>query len=298
MQSLKISVSNLHLCYRCPRLLAFQLSGKKNAWKVGKKGTFFCGEVFHDYIAARFHRDAAGQKEKKQREILDLFQNNANDPKLLKNELLALLDRNYFSPLLNEKSKTFNGTQIESLVQCIDKWSDFLIGYFCNNSGFRADPAIFLEHVFLPPEQILRAKYEPKTSDGTILTVSGKYDCALLDHTQGKVLLIDFKCFKETDATEELAQLSLYAWLVREYSGFSSQTCVLYLEEENPAVCYPVDITDGVIESLPQLFDKAIQVMRVLESKKGTIPKTSDPHLCGECFYRGDCDSRFGKGEK
>ncbi len=57
---LSASVSEIHLCHRCPRLLAYQRIGKKNAWKVGLSGTDeMPGTFFHDRIAAPFYKKMA-----------------------------------------------------------------------------------------------------------------------------------------------------------------------------------------------------------------------------------------------
>ena len=133
----KASVTELRYCRRCPRLFAFHLLGKANIWKIGLKGTSFCGKVFHDNIAAPFHHDVAGQNGmEKRREILELFKNNANNPVALKNELLALIDKNYYMPFLFKENKNYTALQFESLGDCIAKWNDFLVNFFSSNSGF------------------------------------------------------------------------------------------------------------------------------------------------------------------
>ena len=289
----KLNVSELHLCRRCPRLLAMKLSGKSGVWQVGLQGTSYCGKIFHNDIAAPFHRDAAGQKGvKKRREILELFKGHASHPDALKKALLNFVYRNYLSPFLDAKSQTLNSPQIESLCHCIEKWVDFLIGFFCGNSGYLDSPEAFTDDAFLPPEKILKSEYT--SGDGTVLSVSGQFDCALLDKTRGEVLLVEFKCLKETDASVELSQLALYAWLIRENTGLSPRSCVLYLEEEKPATVYSVTETAGVIALLPQLFDNAIRVIQTLNMGKETISKTDNPLLCCECLCSQECTSRFG----
>ena len=288
----KINVSDLHLSRRCPRLLALKLTDKPNAWKAGLQGEFYCGRVFHDHIAAPFHRDAAGQKGvKKRRAILDLFANHSHEPAVLKQNLLTHIYRNYLSPYLDEQSQKLSTSQIESLGQCIVKWCDFLVDFFCGNSSYRDNPSAFVEHAFLPPEKRLKSQYI--AMDGTILTVSGQFDCALLDQTHGEVLLVEFKCLKETDPTEELAQLALYAWLIRENTGLSPRSCVLYFEEEKTTAFFSANETADVIALLPHLFDNAIHVIHSLNSGTDTVPKTDHPHLCNDCPYEQECKSRF-----
>lgn len=289
----KINVSDLHMCRRCPRLLAWQLSGKTTAWHVGRKGKSFCGSIFHDNIAAPFHNDAAGQNGvKKRRSILEVFKSHPNDAHAMKKALFGCIYQNYFSPFLDEHSHTLSNEQIGLLGNIIEKWGDFLIDFFHRNSGFREVPEAFTDHAFLPPEKTMKASYI--ATNGTVLTVSGRFDSALLDHTRGEVLLVEYKCLKETDPTVELAQLALYAWLIREHTGLLPRSCVLYLEEENPLVHFSVIVTGEVISELPKLFDTAIQVMQAVKSGKETIPKTDNPTLCKQCPYNRDCDSRFG----
>jgi len=295
------NVTDLHLCNRCPRLLAWQLSGKKNAWLAGSEGggeSRGCGTKFHNRIAGAFHQDAA-KKGVKQREILDLFIDNANDPQAMKKALLHRIYRNYLAPFLDENSeaprdKQLGNTQLVTLGKMIEKWADFLVDFFHGNSGFHADPKAFTEHAFLPPEKNMRADYT--AADGAVLTIGGRFDSALFDKTCGEVLLVEYKCRKEADPTEELAQLALYAWLIRPKAGLLPRACVLYLEEKNPRADYSAEIIGDVVNShLPHLFDAAIQVIRAVNSGEETIPKTLDPHLCKKCPYSKDCENKFGK---
>ncbi len=293
---LKANVSDLHLCRRCPRLLAFKLSGKSTAWQVGLQGESFCGKVFHNQIAAAFHRDAAKQNGvKKRRGILDIFERNLHTPETLKKELLACVYRDYLSPYLDAESRSLSMSQIESLGKCTEKWCDFLVDFFCNSAAGRDNPKEFVEHAFLPPERILKSRFV--ANDGTTLDVSGKFDCALMDHAKGEVLLVEFKCLKETDPTEELAQLALYAWLIRENTGLSPRTCVLYLEEDQPAARFSAEETAEVIDLLPHLFENAIRTLKAVGAGKGTIPQTDHLPLCDICHFRQECDSRFGEIE-
>jgi len=289
----RINVSDLHLCRRCPRLLAWKRSGQKNAWTVGRKGRSFCGNAFHDHIAAPFHQDAAGQNGMKKRlAILEVFQNNPHNADTMKNALRDCVYRNYFSPYLDTNSRTLKTSQIVSLGDILVRWSDFLVDFFHANSGFQDNPEAFTEQAFWVPERSMKANYT--APDGTVLIVSGRFDSALWDRSNNEVLLVEYKCLKETDPTVELAQIALYAWLLREHTGLSPRADVLYLEEENPLASYSAINTAAVILQLPFLFNTTIQVIRAVKSNKESIPKTDNPSLCKKCPYHKDCDTRFG----
>ena len=288
-KTFKTAVSDLCLCQRCPRLLDKKLSGETNAWKVGLKGSSFCGTIFHTKIAAPFHQDAAKQSSlKKRREIIDLFVNNVNNPSAIREAFFNYVKRNYLFPYLKEHSETLYIEQIASLNQIVERWGNFLIDFFLDNPGFREDPEKFTKYAFsLPPERTVRAKYT--AADGTVLDIGGRFDSALLDITNGEVLLLEYKCRKETAPIEELAQLALYAWLIHEKTGLKPRTCVLYLEEEYPAAHFSVETTGSVVKQLSSLFNCTIQVLRAFPSDKGSISKTDNPHLCQECPYNKGC---------
>jgi len=289
----KANVSDLHLCHRCPRLFAFKRIGRRNAWNVGFRGTFNCGTVFHKKIVAPFHQDAAGQNEAEKRlKILELIKNNSGSAETLKKELLLLVCQDYFSPLLKAKRKGFDDVQRDSLNMCIEKWVAFLVDdFFFSNTGFLDDPKTFTEQAFWRAEKIMETTCA--VSDGTPLIVSGQCDCVLFDRTRKEKLLVEFKCRRTSDRAEEFVQLALYAKLIQASTGLLPRTCVLYFEEENPVQNYSATETEKMIELLPYLFDTAIQVMRTVESRKGTIPKPDNPTLCQQCPYHKECDSRY-----
>ena len=214
----------------------------------------------------------------------------------MKEKLLASIYQNYLSSFLDKNSKTLKIPQIDALSNCIVKWCDFLIKFFGDNIGFLDDPKKFTEHAFLPPEKNLQSNYI--SGDGTILTVRGRFDCALLDMTSGEVQLVEFKCLKESDPTRELTQLALYAWLVRENMGYTPRTCTLYFEEEPVEAAFSALNTGKIVSLLPLLFNSAIQVIRAVKhgnAEQKIIPKTDHPQLCENCFFSDECDSNFGK---
>ena len=288
--SLKTTVSDLHLCQRCPRLLAKKLSGDLNVWRVGLKGSSFCGKIFHDNIAAPFHRDAAKQRGlKKRREIIDLFISNADDRQAMRKTFFDHIYRTYLFPYLVENSQNFESGQIDAFSTIIERWGDFLINFFLSNPGFRDDPATFTNYAFsLPPEKNMKANFA--AADDTILTIGGRFDSALLDKTNSEVLLVEYKCRRETDHAEDIVQLALYAWLIWQDTGVRPRASILYLEESEPEATYSAKDMEDIIQQFSSLFDCAIQVIRANKLRKEyTPPKTSDPRLCKVCHYANDC---------
>ncbi len=291
---IQATVSELHLCRRCPRLLAFSRSGGKNAaWKVGLTGGSFCGTLFHNEIAALFHRDAAGEgTPEKRREILAIFKSNGTDFSGLKHDLLGFSDKNYYMPCLMKKAAKLDNIQIESLYRYMDHWLDFLVDFFRRSPGYANDHPRFAKHAFIPAERLLQSDWT--APDGTTLTVRGRFDCALLDSHAGEILLAEFKCRKESDPTEELAQLALYAWLTRQATGILPRGAVVYFDEAIPSVFFSKREMNGAVDILPFLFASAMNSIRGTDRAAAVIPKTDSSDLCTVCPFAEECDDTYG----
>ena len=285
------TVSELHLCRRCPRLLALTRSGKeKTAWKVGLTGGSFCGKIFHDSIMAPFYRDVSGEgtREKRQ-DILERLEKSGADFAAMKHELIRFADKNYYTPYLAENAQKLVNAQIESLYRYMDIWLDFLVDFFRRSPGYKDDPALFAQRAFMPSEKLMESSWT--ALDGSVLTVRGRFDCALLDCRGGEILLAEFKCRKESDPTEELAQLALYAWLIRQTTGIMPRGAVLYFEEENPTVFFTQQEMNDAVKLLPFLFETALQSIQNAKQPGAVIPKSDTTELCIACpFAGGICD--------
>lgn len=290
---IQATVSELHLCRRCPRLLAFSRAGKKKtAWKVGLAGGSFCGKVFHDQIVAPFFRDASGEgTPEKRREILDLFRRSTGDAAALKRELTRFSDRNYYTPLLAERSRDFDNAQIEALYRYMDRWIGFLVDFFQGGPDHAEDPDEFVRQAFMPTERLMESSW--RTDAGDALTIRGRFDSLLMDCRTGEILLSEFKCRKEGDPTEELAQLALYAWLIRQETGIMPRGAVVYFDEEIPTVIFSKQEIDQAVRLLPFLFETALDSIRGARRRGAVVPRTDRAALCGECPFKEECYEKY-----
>ena len=106
----------------CPRLMAYQVSGKNKAWTVGLKGGGnFPGKIFHDLVAQQFHtRMCQGPKNDTYLAVDLLMQKKDRD---LNTGLYAILDKHILEPLLESKASEMKGDQITALATGINHWS-------------------------------------------------------------------------------------------------------------------------------------------------------------------------------
>ena len=252
---LKITASGLSSCQRCPRLLAYHISGEKNVWRIGIAGSGASfGKIFHERIAGRFHADAAKGDLP---ELADAFRGGT--PKL-KKRLAALVQARYFAPFLAEKSATLKSERLMALAKGTDFWIQCLAGFLSGVPSLLTaqKPEKILSSVFHRPEETLYAGYP--YSDGVTLQVSGQYDCLLFNPDANEATLFEFKGYKASDVTVELSQTLVYAWLVFIATGIIPSVTLIYLENDAP-VPYSAGDVRKMLDNLPNLFETTRQVL-------------------------------------
>lgn len=285
MQSL--TVTNLHLCQHCPRLLAYSLEGEKFAWMVGNRGTGkLKGTLFHEFA----------------KNTLNDIRNNFNTNTELKHALNQKKNtcKNYFDeviknqyliPFFTQNLNSLSPDNMTAFACATEIWSSYLLNYIEPNLE-SCSPEVLMDMIFHNAEVQITSEYE--FLDGFCIKIVGKPDSLLFDPVSKEAVVVEYKGRKESDATQDLAQTSLYAWLVKQSTGICPRVEILYLEEEEPLVTYSVDSIEQVIINHPSLFSLARQIIQ----KELPIPKTSDPNLCSTCRFKNSCDTDFDSRKK
>lgn len=285
IETMKTTASDLHLCQRCPRLVAWQKNGSKNAWKVGIEGSGIgYGKLFHESIAGAFHSAASKQDDFRRCALIEAL---SGDLSGLRERLADLIRERYFSPFLAENSTKLTSEQIMALARATDPWLDCLADFLRRIPSLSEDPERALPQVFHRPEMLLKADYP--YPDGTLLHVRGKYDCLLFNPSAGEAELFEFKGHRGTGSAEELSQALVYAWLVQRATGVVPAVCLVFLDGKEPLRCSAQTVAE-MMANLPRLFES---VRRVLE-KSLPLPGPFDSGLCGRCPFDSECDARWG----
>ena len=283
---LKATASDLHLCQRCPRLLAYQKKGERKAWKVGIDGSgIYYGKLFHSHIAGAFHSDAARVGSPHRAALTAALK---GEPTGLKGRLLEMVQACYFDPFLVAHGKTISGKQIMALAQATEFWVGCLSDFLAGVPSLLTRPEKQIGSVFCKPETTLKAFYP--YSDGMLLRVRGRYDGLLFDPDAKQAALFEFKAFKASDPVEELSQALVYAWLIHTATGVMPQVCLVYLEDSGAPLRYSAADVGKMTNNLEYLFEA---VRKVLSEEK-PLPPPSDTGLCRTCPYEGRCDGDWG----
>lgn len=287
----RASVTKIHLCQRCPRLLAYQLRGEENAWKIGFSGTGnMPGSLFHNSIASPFFKDMSRDSEIRRKfvEVLEAPRHQ------WESRAMALLQSEVFLPAMRENAAKLKGDQGMQLAQGFEQWCKVLINFLDRAlTGDARDIPRFLGATFHLPEQSLHA--DGDAGHGRLLRVSGRYDCLLFDPKSREAVLMEFKGRKASYADEDFVQVLLYCWLIKNANGITPRAVVLYLEEEDPQAAYPVAKIDQAMQNLPGLFGKVLDVLDLVNGRKAlALAAAPDRQLCTICPFDKRCDRDWG----
>ena len=293
---LGVSVSEIHLCHRCPRLLGYQCTGKKNAWKAGMSGTDeMPGAFFHERIAAPFyHALVSGENKKALRKLTEVLENTGENDR--EKYLLAFLEKYFFVPVITRHGKRFESGKILKLGRGLELWNRCLTGFFN-----RLDPEKkqgrwedLLKKIVHDPETAISIRC--KLDEKTMLRISGRYDALMLDPEKGEAVLIEFKGRKAGESLDEdFLQVALYAWIFKHKTGISPGACIIYLEEEDPEFYYDSNTLEKIDTYLPGLLRQVVSIIRAVPHKNRiNLPVPSSPDICIRCPFDRICDSDWG----
>jgi len=281
------SVTDLHLCQHCQRLMAYNRSGKTFAYMVGIEGNgVFPGKKFHEFLS-RFMKDAAGYGDKKNyNSLLQIFTNKKSDNT---QPFFDFITSTYYYPFIIEHAQKITPEQLNSLTAGVEKWVNYLLGFINPILSQTEEPENILASVFHNAETLIKSQYA--YNDNEIITITGKPDGLLFDPISNEAIILEFKGHLASDKTQDLTQAALYAWLVNTHTGLIPKVDIIYLEEDKPLAQYSWEYIKQFIDQLPFLFDAAREV---IESKK-PLRHTLNRELCLKCPFNDSCDDDWGE---
>ena len=295
----KLTVSDLALCQRCPRLLAYQNRGKKNLWKVGieAEGTKnSCGSIFHTHIAGAFFADAANSDRAMQKELVKMFSGVTKKEDLL-SRFESFIKTYYFDPFLereNKKSRKLSIERILALAKAAELWINGMVDFLYGIPSLLSKPDKTLQHVFIKPEQDMKASFT--YDDGLSLEIAGRYDAILFDDDKKQAVLFEFKTYMATNPLVALSQSLSYAWLIKNTTGIVPAIYIFHLGEPKPDKM-TLRLTPSEVSSMMDNMLHLLEEVRNVMELKLPLKSASDPSLCGICPMRKNCESDWGAFE-
>jgi S-DNA-T family DNA segregation ATPase FtsK/SpoIIIE len=294
---LKATVTEIHLCCRCPRLLAYHRSGEKNTWNVGYRGTgHFKGAFFHDKIAKPFHTMLSSKNDSPLK--TDMEKLLSTNPSNMEIAVFTLLKQHILDPVLSRYARKLTSNQILSIANGVVIWSRYLSNFLKQHArpghSHQNTRRFDTTETFCDPEKLMSCKFY--LSNGKSLRVTGAFDAVWIDQATGDATVIEFKGFKPAHEEEDFIQVALYGWMIKEATGITPRCVVLYLEEEHPEAVYPARVVENAQDNLISLLEVVWDVIQQ-SPKKGnsSIPFALDRNLCDVCPFASRCDTDWGK---
>ncbi|WP_319579500.1 PD-(D/E)XK nuclease family protein [uncultured Methanospirillum sp.] len=284
---LKLSVSALHLCQHCPRLLGYFLEKNGKAWRIGHKGSGkLPGKYFH-YISRKVHSDISGRGDQEKRQkLINAF---GKPSKTRSSFVLETIKMEYFYPYLLDHGIKFGPDNAIALGAAMKVWSNYLCEMVTPHIDIGEKPDVVIRMVFQDASPMMKTEFI--TIDGTKVLVRGSTDGILFDITENTPIIVEYKGKMASNPTQELIQTALYSKMFYQNTGLFPGVHVLYLEEEEPLIRYSVDQIKTIIKGVPQLVERAKDVA----SGKRPILGTLDKNLCKQCFFFEQCEEKFGR---
>ena len=280
---LKFSVSDLHLCQHCPRLFGYACKGRTNIWNVGHKGSGdLPGKLFHNF-AQNIFQHIAGEGDR-HNAFVDVLKSSVPDITVPIREFIKI---EFFTPFISKHAHHFSFQEIEAFAKACESWISYVSLFICPDGAVPDDPGTLVTTIFHTSEYFMKSDFV--FDDGEVATISGIPDALLFDPKTKEPVVVEYKGRKESDPTQDLAQTSLYAWLVAQSVGITPRVDMLYLEEPSPLVRYDSSAIKALIDNHSSLITLARRI------KKGQlpIPKCKDPELCRICPFISTCEADF-----
>ncbi|HOL42149.1 MAG TPA: PD-(D/E)XK nuclease family protein, partial [Methanospirillum sp.] len=282
---LTVTVSDLHLCQHCPRLFAYaKLKRRKIPPFIGHLGTGkLPGRLFHTF-AHTVQNDICA------RGIIqaDIFLKFNQEKEAFSSVFHRFVKEQYLIPFLEEYANTLPYERIEAFASACEQWIGYLNDFITPNLSEIPDWLTLLQKIVHSSEYLMKSPYS--FPDAEMMQISGRPDAILFDPKTKEAVVVEYKARKESDPLQDLAQTSLYSWLVHTSIGILPRVDILYLEEKQPLVRYFVPAIQDIIENHPSLF----QLARDILHGKRPVPQCTSPALCQICPYAHTCDGDFG----
>ncbi|MGB3650311.1 MAG: DNA translocase FtsK [Rivularia sp. (in: cyanobacteria)] len=285
-----LTVTKVRVAFECPRL--FYLNDK-----FGGKTLFLprdtvtgIGKIFHD-LADEFINLAIVEPRFQQ-----LFKPEASQLQVetVVDEMQEIFLKAKFSPYL-EKIVIKDSSKAQPMVQVwhglrdvIKRFAEILI---VNRRYCSAESVI--RNTFISEERQLEHYFD--LPNGTRQQVRGEFDCLLYNCDRKRLCVVEFKTYQQLDPSAQLAQVSLYSYMLQQKQQVPVDSAVYCVLPEFKEYYYDWEQLENTIHQL--IPHKLQQMQEWLTSEPPLeIPPTTQPYLCEICPQQQKCQSYFGDG--
>ncbi|AFY56556.1 DNA segregation ATPase, FtsK/SpoIIIE family [Rivularia sp. PCC 7116] len=286
----KLTVTKVRIAFECPRLFYINDKFGGKTLFLPKDTATGIGSVFHSF-ADEFVRFTLREPRFK-----ELFKAEASqlDIEEVAVEMQQLFYKAKFYPYLQQVTKTDKSRATplllvwQGLQNVIKRFAQILIvnrGYCSGSSVIRktfVSEARQLEHFFDLPNK-------------TRQLIRGEYDCLTYNFERQRLCLLEFKTYQSIDPSAQLAQVSLYGYMLFQQKQVPVDSAVYCVLPEFKEYYYGWEELENTVNQLiPYKLQQMQEWLSWKPSQPNCPPSTTQPYLCEICPQQEKCQSYFG----
>ncbi|MBO1048186.1 MAG: cell division protein FtsK [Dolichospermum sp. DEX182a] len=285
-----LTPTKVRLAFECPRLFYLNHNFNCKAIFSPKDAITGIGNVFHQ-IADDFINLLLIEPRFK-----NLFNPSATQLNLdqITSEIQQLFYQIKFFPYLQnaiakDASKASLLLQVwQGLQGLIKKFTELLI---INRRYCSAETVI--QNTFISEERSLEYYFD--LPNGTKQLIRGEFDCLVFNFELKRLCMVEFKTYQSVDSAAQLAQVSLYSYMLWKQKKAPVDSGVYCVLPEFKEYKYSWEQLENTVHQL--IPYKLLQMQQWLSWESpnpNPPPATTQPHLCEICPQQQKCQTFFG----
>ncbi len=289
--SSSLTVTKVRVAFECPRL--FYLGDKfgGNTLFLPRDTVTGIGKIFH-YLVDEFIKLAIIEPR-----FQELFKPEASQLQVetVAGEMQQLFFAVKFSAYL-EKIVAKDSSKAQPMLQVwqglrgiIQRFAEILL---VNRRYCSAESVI--RNTFISQERQLEHYFD--LPNGTRQQVRGEFDCLLYNCDRKRLCVVEFKTYQPVDPSAQLAQVSLYSYMLQQKQQVPVDSAVYCVLPEFKEYYYDWEQLENTIHQLIPHKLQQMQEWLTSEPPLELPPPTTQAYLCEICPQQQKCQSYFGDG--
>ena len=176
----------------------------------------------------------------------------------------------------------------QGLQGLIKKFTELLI---INRRYCSAETVI--QNTFISEERSLEYYFD--LPNGTKQLIRGEFDCLVFNFELKRLCMVEFKTYQSVDSAAQLAQVSLYSYMLWKQKKAPVDSAVYCVLPEFKEYKYSWEQLENTVHQL--IPYKLLQMQQWLSWESpnpNPPPATTQPHLCEICPQQQKCQTFFG----
>ncbi|BAY97669.1 cell division FtsK/SpoIIIE [Tolypothrix tenuis PCC 7101] len=288
-----LTVTKVRLAFECPRLFYLNHTFGDKAIFLPPNTVVGIGNPFHK-LADKFVKLAVIEPQFKA-----LFKSEAAQIKVeeVASQMQQIFYQLEFFPYLQEAVEK-DGSQAQALLQVwqglqglIKRFAELLV---INRRYCNAETVI--SNTFLSGEHSVEHYFQ--LPNGTQQLVRGEFDCLVFNFELNRLCVVEFKTYQSVDPSAQLAQVSLYSYMLHHQKKVPVDSAVYCVLPEFKEYQYSWEQLENTVHQLiPYKLQQMQEWLSWEQSQPNSPPRTTQPDLCEICPQQQKCQTFFEDAE-